>query len=109
MHPKFMAGIIRQFHRRSVNCFQKEGIPCQWIGRLVEVLDRLRVEFDEGLGLELFFCIAKNCLGGNVPGHRLPRKNLSKLVEFGLVGAFDQVAKVQDQRGERQFSVAGEV
>ena len=65
-------GVIRQFHRRSVNGLQEEAVPCQWIGMFVEILDRFGVEFDEGLGLEFFSCFAKSCLGDNVLGHHCP-------------------------------------
>ncbi|MGD9949160.1 MAG: hypothetical protein AB7U29_11865 [Desulfobulbus sp.] len=75
----------------------------------VDILDRFRIQFDERFGLEFFSCVAKSCLRDNVAGNHGPRKYFPKFVKFGLVGAFDQVAKIQDQYGERPFSVVGEV
>ena len=102
-------GIFWQFHRRTVNGLQDETVPCHWIGMFVEKLDRFCVEFDERLGLVFFFALQRAALETTFWATTVPERDLPELVEFGLVGAFDQVAEIEDQCGKRQFSVATEV
>jgi hypothetical protein len=76
---------------------------------LIEIRDRFCVEFDKGLGLEFFSCFAESCFGDNVLGDNRAGEDFPKLVEFRLVGAFNEVTEIQNKCGKRQFSVAAEI
>lgn len=100
---------VRQFYRRTVHRFQEEAVLGEGLGMFIEPPDCFSVEFDKRLVLELFSCFAKSCLRDQIPGHHCAREDFPELVEFWLVGAFDEVTEIEDERVKRQLSIVYKV
>jgi hypothetical protein len=75
---------------------------------LIDLLDKVLVDFDEGLMRERAAGLGVGGLGHLTNGKCLRLKLLKRVVQFLLGGTLDQIETMQNEIGKSQRTLAGE-
>ncbi len=75
---------------------------------LIDLLDKVLVDFDEGLMRKLAAGLGIGGLGHLTNGERVGAKLRKRVVQFLLGGTLDQIETMQNEIGKSQRTLAGE-